>query len=123
VERTDRKSLCLSVAARTGPPFTTTLGCIMIAPLEPPSCPKCSTALRWSDIRASFRCHHCQAPLSSNANVVWGWGSLVLLLGALAAFDNMAFWQGLVATLGTGVVGLLLISVFVTVKGADADAT
>ena len=48
---------------------------------------------------------------------------MVLLLGALAAFDKMTLWQGLLATLATGVVGLVVISVFVTVKRADADAT
>ena len=92
----------------------------MMAPLEPPACPKCSAALRWREIRTSFRCHHCQAPLYSNANSVWGWGSLVLVLGSFAVFDNMGFWQGLLAALAAAVIGGLVISLFVTVKLADA---
>jgi hypothetical protein len=95
----------------------------MIAPLQPPSCPKCSAALRWKDIRGSFRCGQCQAPLYSNANAIWGWGSVVLALVSFAAFDNMGFWPGLLGALALAVIGGVVISVFITVKQAGADAT
>jgi hypothetical protein len=38
-------------------------------------------------------------------------------------FEHMGFWQGLAANLGFVLIGMLVISVFVTVQLANEDAT
>ena len=95
----------------------------MFPPLEPISCPKCRTPIPWRAIKSDFPCPSCHAALISNSKIIWGVGGFVVLMVGSVLFEHMGFWKGLAANFGFVLIGMLVISVFVTVQPANEDAT